>query len=134
MGSVKYRSRFEEYVADVLPTRTKYEAKTFRFPVKCPTYRCNGCGSKDVVRTTSYKPDFLLPNGTFIEAKGIFTAGNRRNLLAWKAHFPEETLRIVFQADNTFSKKSTTRYSDWAKAAGFEYCVGFRNIPKEWTK
>ncbi len=129
-----YKSRFEEYVADVLPLRTKYEAKKFRFPVSCPTYRCRMCASKDVVRMTSYSPDFLLPNGTFIEAKGHFTGGNRRNLVAWKAHFPNEVLRIVFQADNTLSKTSETRYSEWAQKNGFEYCIGFRNIPKEWLK
>ncbi len=130
----EYRSRFEEYVADVLPPRTKYEAKKFRFPVSCPTYRCGACASKNVIRTTSYTPDFLLPNGSFIEAKGKFSAGNRRNLLAWKAHYPNETLRIVFQADNTFSKTSDTRYSDWATKAGFEFCVGFKNIPGAWFK
>ena len=128
----KWRSGFEASVFDRLPRGTKYEPEKFRFPVSHPLYRCRGCGSKDVQRTTSYIPDFRLPNGTWIEAKGILTSGNRRNLVAFKAHFPDIQLRIVFEADNLLAKKAKSRYSDWAEKAGFEYCIGFRNIPKEW--
>lgn len=130
----EYRSKFEARVAAVLPAGTEYEPKTFKYPVADPGYRCRACASKDVVRTTSYTPDFLLPNGTWIEAKGKLTGANRRRLVAWKANFPNETLRIVFMADNKLSKTSKTRYSDWAKKAGFEYCTGIKNIPEEWTK
>ncbi len=133
-GVTEYRSRFEGRVAAVLPPGTLYEPKTFKYPVADPGYRCRMCASKDVVRTTSYTPDFRLPNGTWIESKGKMTGANRRRLVAWKAAFPEETLRLVLMADNKLSKTSKTRYSDWCKKAGFEYCVGINNIPKEWFK
>lgn len=130
----KWRSKFESKVAAVLPAGTEYEPKTFKYPLADPGYRCNACASKDVVRTTSYTPDFRLPNGTFIESKGKLTGANRRRLVAWKAYFPEETLRIVFMADNKLSKGAKSRYSEWATKAGFEYCVGFKNIPQSWYK
>lgn len=128
----EYRSKFEARVAAVLPKGTEYEPKTFQYPVADPGYRCRACASKDVIRTTSYKPDFKLPNGTWIEAKGKLTGANRRRLVAWKAYFPDETLRIVFMCDNKLSKGAKSRYSEWATKAGFEWCVGPNKIPREW--
>lgn len=130
----QWRSQFEGRVAAALPAGTEYECKKFSFPIADPGYRCRACASKDVIRTTTYVPDFRLPNGTWIEAKGKLTGANRRRLVAWKAYFPEEKLRIVFMADNKLSKGAKSRYSQWAEKAGFEYCVGFSKIPKEWFK
>ncbi len=129
-----FRSKFEGRVAAVLPPGTEYEPRTFKFPIADPGYRCRMCASKDVVRTTSYTPDFRLPNGTWLEVKGKLTGANRRRLVAWKANFPEETLRIVFMADNKLSKGAKSRYSEWAEKAGFDYCVGVKNIPEVWFK
>lgn len=131
---LNFRSKFEQRVFSVLPQGTQYECQKFTFALADPGYRCRACASKDVVRTTSYTPDFRLPNGTWIEAKGKLTGANRRRLVAWKAYFPEETLRIVFMADNKLSKGAKSRYSQWAEKAGFEYCVGFSKIPQEWYK
>ena len=133
-SSNRFRSRFEERVFHVLPAGTEYECKKFSYPIADPGYRCRACASKDVIRTTTYIPDFRLPNGTWIEAKGKLTGANRRRLVAWKAYFPEEKLRIVFMADNKLSKGAKSRYSEWAAKAGFEYCVGFSKIPQEWYK
>ncbi len=129
-----WRSKFEGRVAAVLPPGTEYEPRTFKFPIADPGYRCRMCASKDVVRTTSYCPDFLLPNKTWIEAKGKLTGANRRRLVAWKANFPEETLLIVFMADNKLSKGAKSRYSEWAEKVGFDYCVGINNINQRWFK
>ena len=131
---MKYRSKFEGRVAAALPAGTKYEPQKFVYPIADPGYRCSVCGSKDVRRTTSYTPDFRLPNGTWIEAKGRLTGPNRRRLVAFKAAFPDVKLRIVFMANNALYKGSKTRYQDWATKAGFEYCGGIPNIPKEWFK
>lgn len=130
----QWRSKFEGKVGAVLPAGTQYEPKQFKFPISDPGYRCRMCASREVERTTSYTPDFLLPNGTWIESKGRLTGSNRRRLVAWKAHFPNETLRLVLMADNWLSKGAKSRYSDWCKKAGFEYCVGYSKIPKEWFK
>lgn len=132
--SPKFRSRFEERVFRALPKGTEHEPHKFRFAIADPGYRCRGCGSKEVERTTSYVPDFRLPNKTWIEAKGRLTAPNRRRLVAFKAAFPDVTLRIVFMADNLLYRGAASRYSDWAKKAGFEYCVGISNIDPRWTK
>ena len=129
-----YRSKFEGKVAAVLPPGTEYECKKFSYPIADPGYRCRMCSSKDVIRTTTYVPDFRLPNKTWIEAKGKLTGANRRRLVAWKAYFPEEKLRIVFMCDNKLSKGAKSRYSEWATKAGFEYCVGFSKIPGAWLK
>ncbi len=131
---MEYRSKFEGKVGAVLPAGTKYEPKQFKFPISDPGYRCRMCASKEVERTTSCTPDFELPNGIFLESKGRLTGANRRRLVAFKAYYPEIDLRIVFMCDNLLSKGAKSRYSDWAKKAGFEYCVGFSKIPQEWFK
>lgn len=128
-----FRSKFEARVYRALPSGTLYEPEKFRYPIQEPGYRCRGCGSKDTERTTSYTPDFKLPNGTWIEAKGRLTSANRRRLVAFKAAFPNVVLRIVFMADNWLYKGAKSRYSDWAKKAGFDYIIG-TSVPKAWFK
>ena len=134
MKSGKFRSRFEERVGAKMPAGTLYEPKKFSYPIQEPGYRCRGCGSKDTERTTSYTPDFLLPNGTFIEAKGRLTSANRRRLVAFKAAFPDVKVHIVFMADNWLYKGAKSRYSTWAEKVGFEYCTGISNIKGDWLK
>ncbi len=131
---MKFRSRFEARVFARLPEGTEYEPKQYRFPILDPGYRCRGCGSKEVERTTSYTPDFLLPNGTYIEAKGRLTSANRRRLAAFKAAYPEVKVRIVFMANNWLYKGAKSKYGEWAAKAGYEFCIGVVNIPKEWLK
>lgn len=134
MKSGVYRSRFEERVFKALPKGTLHEPTKFKFPVASPLYRCLNCGTKGAVRSTFYLPDFKLPNGSFVEAKGRLTAGNRRNLVAFKAAHPDVVVRIVFMVDNWLYKGAASRYSEWAKKAGFEYCIGINNIDPRWTK
>ncbi len=134
MKEGKFRSRFEKRVFDKLPRGTLHEPEKFKFSIQEPGYRCRGCGSKDTERTTSYTPDFLLPNGTWIESKGRLTSANRRRLVAFKAAFPDVKLRIVFMADNLLYKGAKSRYGEWAKKAGFEFCVGISNIDQRWFK
>ena len=61
-------------------------------------------------------PDFFLPNGVIIEAKGFFKPSDRRKMLAVKEAHPELDIRFVFMRDNTLSKSSKTTYSMWAEA------------------
>ena len=81
-------------------------------------------------RPRRYKPDFILPNGVIIEAKGRFLGGDRSKHLLIKKQFPELDIRFLFQADNPLSPKSKTRYSDWCKRHGFLYA--FTDVPDEW--
>ena len=77
-----------------------------------------------------YLPDFVLGNGIIIEVKGRFTGPDRVKHLLIKAQHPELDIRFVFQRDNTLSKASKTRYSDWCDKHGFEYC--FVELNEEW--
>lgn len=83
------------------------------------------------VTESKYTPDFFLPNGVIIEAKGFFKPSDRRKMLAVKKAHPHLDIRFVFQRNNTLSKQSKTTYGDWCDKHGFLYCI-FPNIPNEW--
>jgi hypothetical protein len=79
-----------------------------------------------------YTPDFVLPNGVIIEAKGWFRPDDRRKMLAVKKAHPELDIRLVFQQPyNTISKTSKTTYAAWAKKNGFPWAAAHA-IPDEW--
>ena len=81
----------------------------------------------------SYTPDFILPNGVIIEAKGYWDAESRRKMALVVEQNPHLKLKMLLQRDNTISKKSKTKYSDWAKARGIECVVSPQGIiPEEW--
>ena len=44
-----------------------------------------------------YQPDFVLPNGIIVEAKGRLDVWDRRKMVAVKAARPELDIRFVFQ-------------------------------------
>ena len=79
----------------------------------------------------AYKPDFRLPNGILVEAKGYFDSTDRTKMIRVKKANPEADIRMVFKYDNKINPRSKNRYSDWCKKHGFKYHVG-RTIPKEW--
>lgn len=81
----------------------------------------------------NYIPDFVLPNGILIEAKGWLRPTDRTKLIAVKKSNPNLDLRIWFQADNYLTKKKHSKYSDWAKKNGFPFHVG-TTLPKEWVE
>ena len=84
------------------------------------------------VKQHRYRPDFILPNGGILEVKGRFTAQDRSKHLAVQKLHPNLDIRFVFGADNTLSKNSKTRYSEWCIKKGFKYC--FIVVPPEWLK
>ena len=80
-----------------------------------------------------YVVDFVLPNGVHIEAKGLFDADDRKKMLLVKEQYPELDLRLLFMRDNRITKKSKTKYSDWAIKNGFMYHVSAEGIiPDDW--
>ena len=85
----------------------------------------------DYVTKSKYTPDFFLPNGVIIEAKGFFKPSDRRKMLAVKEAHPELDIRLVFMRDNTLSKSSKTTYTMWAEKHGFPSCI-FPHIPPDW--
>ena len=49
----------------------------------------------------SYKPDFKLPNGIFIESKGWFLPEDRKKHLLIKKQHPDLDIRFVLQSPNS---------------------------------
>jgi hypothetical protein len=81
----------------------------------------------------SYKPDFLLPNGIIVEAKGYLDAGTCRKMLAVKRSNPLLDIRFVFQnANGKRNKRAKLRNWEWAEKHGFPWAEG--TIPLAWWK
>lgn len=112
-----YRSGLEEQIAKQLEeSQVDYEYEKERISYQ---------------RTCYYVPDFKLPNGIYIEAKGRFTSDDRGKLLKVKKQHPELDIRLVFsRSKSKISKESQTTYADWCKRWGFPYAD--KQIPEEW--
>ena len=113
-----FRSRLEEKVADLLvELGVKYEYESTKIPYQI---------------SYNYTPDFLLPNGVYLETKGYWDAADRRKIRAVKILHPELDLRMVFQSPfNTISKKSKTTYAKYCEKLEIPWC-SFVNIPLQW--
>lgn len=112
------RSRFELEVEQILPEGTTYETKSYKWFEKAPRAVCHECGGKEVYSPRKYTPDFFLPNGIILEAKGIFTAKDRKIVLGVRELHPELDIRFVLYYDNWMTKAHKTRYSDWLNKEG----------------
>lgn len=113
-----YRSRFEATLALTL----KGVGATFEYETLKLKY----------TRECVYNPDFILPNGVIIEAKGYWLPADRTKHLRVRECNPEMDVRFCFQnAHNTLNKKSKTTYADWCDKHGFLW--SHKTIPKEWT-
>ncbi|MEK9986098.1 MAG: hypothetical protein VW879_15285 [Opitutae bacterium] len=113
-----FRSGLEEKVADLLvELGVKYEYESTKVPY--------------VIQHT-YCPDFILPNGIWLECKGYWDAKDRRKLKAVKEQNPDIDLRMVFQAPyNKIYKGSKTTYASYCDKLGIPWC-SFVNIPLKW--
>lgn len=115
---MRFRSKLEEQVADLLSNLgVTYEYESTKVPY---ILQCN------------YTPDFLLPNGVFLETKGHLTEEDRRKMKAVKKANPDLDIRFVFQAPyNKIYKGSKTSYAQWAEKNGFQWAA-YHSIPVEW--
>lgn len=113
----KYRSSLETQIAHQLEKAgVQFGYETFRLKY---TRKCH------------YKPDFILPNGIIVEAKGWFTPQDRSKLVLVKEQSPDLDIRLVFsRSGQTLSKKSRTTYAEWSTTHGFPYAD--KEVPKEW--
>jgi hypothetical protein len=130
---VKYESKFEERLAAQLQkkgVKFTYESETWKYEKKPYNATCLDCGSRRVMETRDYTPDFFLPSGIVVEAKGKFTSPMRTKLLAVRESNPDRDLRIVFQRDNPLTSTKKKTYTGWAKQKGFKCAVG--EIPDDW--
>ena len=113
-----FRSGLEERVADLLcelGVSYDYESTTVPYVIQ-----------------HTYTPDFLLPNGVFLECKGYWDPEDRRKIKAVKTQSPELDIRMVFQSPfNKISKKSKTTYAKWCERHNIPWC-SYATIPIEW--
>jgi len=131
------RSKFEKRVArylDELGVNYEYESIELEYeePLRKNRAFCNDCGSQELRRIGWYTPDFVLANGTIIEAKGRFTAADRRKMLAVIEGHPDLRICMVFMRNNKLSKRSNTTYADWCEANNIEYTIDSINM--EWLE
>jgi hypothetical protein len=85
-----------------------------------------------IPKAKTYTPDFVLPNGVIVEAKGRLTVHDRTKHMLIKQQHPELDIRFVFQYNNPITKGSKTRYTDWADKNGFLWAMN--EIPREWAR
>ena len=113
-----FRSGLEEKVADLLvDLGVKYEYESTKV---------------SYVISHNYTPDFVLPNGVWLETKGYWDSKDRKKIKSVIQQNPDIDLRLVFQAPyNTISKKSKTTYASWCERNNIKWC-SFSNIPIIW--
>lgn len=81
----------------------------------------------------NYLPDFLLPNGIFVEAKGYLDAAACKKMIAVKKSNPGLDIRFVFQkANGKRNKRAKLQNWQWAEKHGFPWSEG--TIPLAWWK
>ncbi len=118
--SSQFKSKLEQGIALALEAQgisVSYETEKIEYEVPSKKHK--------------YIPDFKLPNGIFIEAKGYLTAEDRAKMKQVKASNPDLDIRFVFgRASNKLNKESPTTYSRWAEDHGFKWAEGF--VPHDW--
>ena len=115
--SNRYRSGFESKLANQLQrSGVDFEYETLKIE-----YR----------KVSTYTPDFILPNGIIIEAKGVWTVEDRKKHLLVREQHPHLDIRLVFMnAANKIRKGSDTTYACWCEKKGIIYAN--KIIPKTW--
>jgi|TARA_B100000029_G_scaffold55042_1_gene49927 hypothetical protein len=113
-----FRSQLEENVADLLVgLGVSYDYEPHQVPYTIMHH---------------YTPDFLLPNGVFLECKGYWDPKDRRKIKQVKSDNPDLDLRMVFQSPyNKISKRSKTTYAKWCEKHKIPWCA-YHTIPIEW--
>ena len=113
----KYRSGFEQTLANQLQrSGVAFEYETIKLKYQ---------------KVATYTPDFILPNGIIIEAKGLWTVEDRTKHLLVREQHPHLDIRLVFMnAYNKIRKGSNTTYARWCEKKNILYAN--KQIPKQW--
>jgi hypothetical protein len=113
----EFRSQFERKLAELIQQtygECAYETESLTYLV-----------------SKRYTPDFLLPNGIYIEAKGYWLPEDRTRHLLVRQQHTDKDIRFVFQNAHTrLSKRSKTTYADWCDKHRFRWA--HRTIPNSW--
>lgn len=80
-----------------------------------------------------YLPDFVLPNGIIVEAKGYLRPRDRTKMRKVRENNPDLDIRFLFQNANMKLTKSrnSEMYWQWAERLGFQWAEG-DHIPLTW--
>lgn len=78
-----------------------------------------------------YHPDFMLPNGIIVEAKGLLDRESKRKMIAVKKQHPELDIRFVFQDADKKVPGTKHSHGQWATRNGYVWAEGL--VPEEWT-
>ena len=117
-----YRSGLEDRLAQQLENAgipKVYEKYTIAYTIPASTHR--------------YTPDFILPNGIIVEAKGIFEPADRKKHLLIREQYPNLDIRFVFSnAKTKIATGAKTTVAEWCEKHGFKYAS--REIPNSWFK
>ena len=113
-----FRNQFEEKLASFLEEKRV----AFEYETLILSYTLEG----------KYKPDFILPNGIIIEAKGFFRTHAQRALRAVKKAHPELDIRLVFFNQNQKVQGSKLKCYEWAVKHKFKFAD--KTIPESWIK
>ena len=85
----------------------------------------------DYLIPAKYIPDFVLPGGIIIEAKGMLTQRDRKKMLLVKSQHPELDIRFVLSSPNKkILPKSKTTYSKWCEKNRFPWAE--KRVPPDW--
>ena len=122
----RYRSGFEVKVKKSLESRGiefKYESE--KLPYIVPE-------SKRL-----YTPDFIVQTevGTtiYVEAKGNFTAADRKKMKLVIEQNPDKDIRMLLMRNNKIQRNSRTTYGMWCDKHGIKWAVSvLGNIPESW--
>ena len=117
---MKFRSGSEEKVFKFFKDKkikVKYEPDKYKY---------------EWFENKTYCPDFLLPNGTYIEVKGRLTIEMRKKHLFFRKCNPNITVRFAFDNPNKkLNKGGTMTYAKWCDKHNFEYCKISDGIPRQ---
>ena len=117
-----FRSGLEDKVSKQLEAKgVNFDYERWRIPYVIPASNHH------------YTPDFLLPNGIFIETKGLWEADDRKKHLIIKEAYPDIDIRFVFTSSRTkIYKGSPTSYGEFCEKRGILFAD--KLIPLEWLK
>jgi len=81
-----------------------------------------------------YNPDFVLPNGVYLEGKGILIDHQERiKYILLKQQYPNLDLRFIFGNPSKRCGGMKLTHGEWAEKHGFLYCsVKDKEIIQSW--
>ncbi len=117
-----FRSGLEDKVSKQLEAKgVNFEYEQWRIPYVIPA------------SDHHYTPDFLLPNGIFVETKGLWESDDRKKHLLIKEQYPDLDIRFVFTSSRSkLYKGSPTSYAEFCEKRGIKFAD--KLIPAEWLK